>query len=65
MTSPFMRAYALLLIQTCHRRGACAMGGMSALIPIKNDATANEKALDGVREDKRRDAHDGSDGGWV
>lgn len=41
------------------------MGGMSALIPIKNDATANEKALDGVREDKRRDAHDGSDGGWV
>lgn len=65
MKSPFMRAYALLLIQTCHRRRACAMGGMSALIPIKNDAAANEKALEGVREDKRRDANDGSDGGWV
>lgn len=65
MTSPFMRAYALLLIQTCHKRGACAMGGMSALIPIKNDPAANEKALKGVREDKRRDASDGSDGGWV
>lgn len=65
MTSPFMRAYALLLLKTCHRRGAPAIGGMSALIPIKNDAAANEKALAGVRSDKARDAGDGYDGGWV
>lgn len=65
MTSPFMRAYALLLLKTCHRRGAPAIGGMSALIPIKNDAEANEKALAGVRADKARDAGDGYDGGWV
>jgi malate synthase len=65
MTSPFMRAYALLLLKTCHRRGAPAIGGMSALIPIKNDAAANEKALAGVRADKARDADDGYDGGWV
>jgi malate synthase len=65
MTSPFMRAYALLLLKTCHRRGAPAIGGMSALIPIKNDPEKNELALAGVRADKRRDATDGYDGGWV
>ena len=65
MTVPFMRAYALLLLKTCHRRGAPAIGGMSALIPIKNDPVANDKALAGVRSDKARDAGDGYDGGWV
>jgi len=65
MEVPFMRAYALLLVQTCHRRGAPAIGGMSALIPIKNDADANEKAMAGIRHDKARDARDGFDGGWV
>ncbi len=65
MTAPFMRAYALLLLATCHRRNAPAIGGMSALIPIKNDPVANEKALAGVRADKARDAADGYDGGWV
>jgi malate synthase len=65
MTAPFMRAYALLLLKTCHKRKAPAIGGMSALIPIKNDAEANEKALAGVRADKARDATDGYDGGWV
>ena len=65
MTAPFMRAYALLLLKTCHKRQAPAIGGMSALIPIKNDPVANEKALEGVRTDKARDAVDGYDGGWV
>jgi malate synthase len=65
MTSPFMRSYALLLLKTCHKRGAPAIGGMSALIPSKTDAVANEKALAGVRADKLRDAGDGFDGGWV
>lgn len=65
MTVPFMRAYALLLLKTCHKRQAPAIGGMSALIPIKNDPVANEKALAGVRADKARDAGDGYDGGWV
>jgi malate synthase len=65
MTSPFMRAYALSLVKVCHKRGAPAIGGMSALIPIKGDAEANEKALAGVRADKARDAADGFDGGWV
>jgi malate synthase len=65
MTVPFMRAYALLLLKTCHKRGAPAIGGMSALIPIKNDPEANEKALAGIRSDKTRDATDGYDGGWV
>lgn len=65
MTVPFMRAYALSLVKACHKRGAPAIGGMSALIPIKNDPVANEKALDGVRADKTRDANDGFDGGWV
>ncbi|WP_153100109.1 malate synthase A [Paraburkholderia hayleyella] len=65
MTVPFMRAYALQLLKTCHRRGAPAIGGMSALIPIKNDPVANERAMNGVRSDKARDAGDGYDGGWV
>jgi len=65
MTAPFMRAYALLLLRTCHRRSAPAIGGMSALIPIKSDPAANEVALGGVRGDKSRDAGDGYDGGWV
>jgi malate synthase len=65
MTAPFMRAYALLLLKTCHKRGAPAIGGMSALIPIKNDPVKNETAMAGVRSDKQRDATDGYDGGWV
>ncbi|QEI06884.1 malate synthase A [Pigmentiphaga aceris] len=65
MTSPFMRAYALLLLKTCHRRNAPAIGGMSALIPIKNDPEKNEIAMGGIRSDKTRDATDGYDGGWV
>lgn len=65
MTVPFMRAYALLLLKTCHKRNAPAIGGMAALIPIKNDPEANEKAMGGVRADKARDATDGYDGGWV
>ncbi|MEO7495643.1 MAG: malate synthase A [Massilia sp.] len=65
MTAPFMRAYALLLLKTCHLRGAPAIGGMAALIPIKNDPEKNETAMAGVRADKARDANDGYDGGWV
>jgi malate synthase len=65
MTAPFMRAYALLLLKTCHKRGAPAIGGMSALIPIKNDAAKNDIAMAGIIADKRRDATDGYDGGWV
>jgi malate synthase len=66
MTVPFMRAYAELLAATCHRRGAHAMGGMSALIPSrKGDDDANERALDGVRKDKEREVSQGYDGTWV
>jgi malate synthase len=65
MTAPFMRAYALLLLKTCHARNAPAIGGMSALIPIKNDPAKNEQAMAGIRADKTRDATDGYDGGWV
>lgn len=65
MTAPFMRAYTLLCIRECHRRGAHAMGGMAAYIPVKSDPEANEKALAKVREDKRREATDGHDGTWV
>jgi len=65
MTSPFMRAYALTLVKTCHRRGAPAMGGMAAQIPIKNDPAANEAALEKVRQDKLREVTDGCDGTWV
>ena len=65
MTAPFMRAYALLLIRTCHRRNAFAMGGMAAQIPIKDDPVANAAALEKVRADKVREATDGCDGTWV
>ena len=65
MTSPFMRAYTLLCIQTCHKRNAPAVGGMAAQIPIKNDPEANEVAFGKVSEDKRREATDGHDGTWV
>ena len=65
MTSPFLRAYSLNLIKTCHRRGAHAMGGMAAQIPIKNDDAANTAALARVRADKEREASDGHDGTWV
>jgi malate synthase len=65
MTAPFMRAYTELLVQTCHRRGAHAMGGMAAFIPSRRDAALNERALAKVREDKRREATDGFDGTWV
>jgi malate synthase len=65
MTTHFMRSYSLLCIKTCHRRGAHAMGGMAAQIPIKNDQAANEAALARVRADKEREASDGHDGTWV
>ncbi|MFN0301604.1 MAG: malate synthase A [Burkholderiales bacterium] len=65
MTAPFMRAYALLLVKTCHRRNAPAMGGMAAQIPIKNDPIANDAALEKVRQDKLREVTDGCDGTWV
>jgi malate synthase len=65
MTAPFMRSYALLLVKTCHRRGAPAMGGMAAQIPIKNDPAANEAAMEKVRQDKLREVTDGCDGTWV
>lgn len=65
MTTHFMRSYSLLCIKTCHRRGAHAMGGMAAQIPIKHDPMANEAALARVRADKEREANDGHDGTWV
>jgi malate synthase len=65
MTVPFLRAYSQLLIKTCHRRGAHAMGGMAAYIPVKTDAAANEAAMERVRADKLREAGDGHDGTWV
>jgi malate synthase len=65
MTSPFLRAYCQLLVQTCHKRGAFAMGGMAAQIPIKADAVANDAAIAKVRADKEREANDGFDGTWV
>jgi len=65
MTVPFMRAYAQLLVKTCHARGAFAMGGMAALIPSRTDPQANERAVEAVRADKRREAGDGFDGTWV
>jgi malate synthase len=65
MTAPFMRAYALMLVKTCHRRNAPAMGGMAAQIPIKNDPAANDAALAKVRADKLREVTDGCDGTWV
>lgn len=65
MTVPFMRAYSLLTIQTCHRRNAHAMGGMAAQIPVKNDSAKNEAAYEKVRADKEREVKDGHDGTWV
>jgi malate synthase len=65
MTSHFLRSYSLLLIKTCHKRGAHAMGGMAAQIPIKNDPAANDAAFAKVRADKEREAGDGHDGTWV
>jgi malate synthase len=65
MTSPFMKNYSLLLIKTCHKRGASAIGGMAAQIPIKNDERANRAALDKVVQDKLREVKNGHDGTWV
>ena len=65
MTVPFMRAYTELLVKTCHRRGAHAMGGMAAFVPSRRDPEVNEVALTRVRDDKRREAGDGFDGTWV
>jgi malate synthase len=65
MAVPFMRAYQQLLVKTCHRRGAHAIGGMSAFIPNRREPEITEKALAKVREDKEREAGDGSDGTWV
>jgi malate synthase len=65
MASPFMAAYAAHVIRACHKRGAHAMGGMSAFIPVKDDAAANEKAFAAVRADKEREARLGHDGTWV
>jgi len=65
MTVPFMRAYTQLLVKTCHKRGAHAIGGMSAFIPSRRDEAVNARALTQVREDKQREAGDGFDGSWV
>ena len=65
MASHMMRSYSRLCIQTCHKRGAHAMGGMSAFIPVKNDEAANARAFEQVRLDKEREAGDGHDGTWV
>jgi malate synthase len=65
MTSPFMRAYAQLLVQTCHRRGAHAIGGMAAFIPSRRDPAVNAAAMEKVTADKEREAGNGFDGSWV
>jgi malate synthase len=65
MEQPFLRSYVELLIHTCHRRGVHAMGGMAAQIPIRNDAAANEEAMERVRQDKLREVRAGHDGTWV
>lgn len=65
MGTHFLKSYSELLIQTCHKRGAFAMGGMSAFIPVKNDEAANDKAFAAVRADKEREASAGHDGTWV
>ena len=65
MEKHFLNSYVQLLIQTCHKRGIHAMGGMAAQIPIKNDAAANEAALEKVRQDKLREVKAGHDGTWV
>ena len=65
MDKAFLAAYSLKLIETCHRRGAFAMGGMAAQIPVKGDDAANEAALEKVRADKEREVGNGHDGTWV
>jgi len=65
MTVPFMRAYALKLVQVCHARGAHAIGGMAAFIPSRKDAEVNARAMERVRDDKQRESSDGFDGTWV
>jgi len=65
MEKHFLKSYVDLLIQTCHRRGIHAMGGMAAQVPIKNDPVANEQALEKVRKDKLREVQAGHDGTWV
>jgi malate synthase len=65
MTAPFMRAYTTLLVRTCHRRGAFAIGGMAAFIPSRRDQGANEIAIAKVKSDKERESSDGFDGSWV
>jgi malate synthase len=65
MTVPFMKAYSDLVVKTCHRRGAHAMGGMSAVIPSRTDEEANKAAFEAVRDDKQREAGAGFDGTWV
>jgi malate synthase len=65
MTVPFMRAYTELLVQTCHKRGAFAMGGMSAFLPSRTDEEVNKASMEKVREDKKREAEAGFDGTWV
>ncbi|MFF4016476.1 malate synthase A [Streptomyces sp. NPDC001843] len=65
MTAPFMRAYTELLVRTCHRRGAHAIGGMAAFIPSRRDPEVNKVAFEKVRADKDREANDGFDGSWV
>ncbi|MDP6936959.1 MAG: malate synthase A [Candidatus Marinimicrobia bacterium] len=65
MDRHFLKSYVNLLVQTCHKRGAHAMGGMAAQIPIKNDPEANDAAMNKVKEDKEREAHAGHDGTWI
>jgi malate synthase len=65
MTTPFMRAYTELLVRTCHRRRAHAIGGMAAFVPDRRDEAATAVAFDKVRGDKEREANDGFDGSWV
>ncbi len=65
MESPFMEAYSLLAIKTCHKRNAHCIGGMAAQIPVKGDPKANVEAMDKVRNDKLREARNGHDGTWV
>ncbi len=65
MSAPFMKTYAEAMVHTCHRRGAMAIGGMAAFIPIKNDPEANAVALEKVRKDKQQEANQGFDGSWV
>ena len=65
MDRHFLKSYVELLIETCHRRGIHAMGGMAAQIPIKRDAEANDRAMERVRQDKLREVKAGHDGTWV